>query len=440
MSKKVMFLFGAGAECDYGMPAGVSFISTLLKDSLKKEREMLLGEKSANHPFIHPNSRCVFLQTIVENDNEAKNIFGDDIFEYIKSYYNKRNETELDKIRESIRAKPEDVLDIITQNFDKKTAEEIVNSFKNKEKHSDNIGGFCKALYEHITKRENENNKGYKFFIENTVFYDALDEKFNTLRFPQKYEISNRVINAYVTIFLLMFTKTYKNDGNSLDSYNKVFQKIIDADRNNDLFNVDFGKRDTYYSLLKNIKPEYCYVTTTNYTPIVEKVADKKVTYLHGRLNWFEDLDKLTVYDCLDTNEEQLAYSANNIMPFILIPSGIKPIICRKQIVEFHNFIKNLDECSILCVVGYRFNSEDNHINSIIADWLREDENKMILFNYSSDNRYMDLEKINWLAEFTKNNNCTDEEILTSKEKIINLEVNGGNSIERYKKLIDTLF
>lgn len=34
-----------------------------------------------------------------------------------------------------------------------------------------------------------------------------------------------------------------------------------------------------------------------------------------------------------------------------------------------------------LVVVGYRFNSEDNHINSVIADWL-ENSNGKLLYLY----------------------------------------------------------
>lgn len=89
-------------------------------------------------------------------------------------------------------------------------------------------------------------------------------------------------------------------------------------------------------------------------------------------MTWFEDIKQLMIYDCADDEERKnIISNSKNIIPFILIPSGVKPIICSKQIKAFKNFIDVLNSSDFLVVVGYKFNSEDNHINSIINEWLK---------------------------------------------------------------------
>ena len=87
-----------------------------------------------------------------------------------------------------------------------------------------------------------------------------------------------------------------------------------------------------------------------------------------------------------------------------MIPSGVKPLICKKQINEFKKFSDNLDKSDYLAIVGYNLNSEDNHINSIISSWLRENEkHKVIYLNYigdksvDSDAKTESIEQYGWL-------------------------------------------
>ena len=124
-------------------------------------------------------------------------------------------------------------------------------------------------------------------------------------------------------------------------------------------------------------------------------------------------------------------------MPFILIPSGIKPIICTKQVESFHKFIDNLQQSDVLCVVGYKFNSEDNHINAIITEWLHNRGKKLVYFNY---NRDVDFEKLEWADDIWNGKAITDleksngdskkvvEGFLKSNNKILNIIMAENNS------------
>lgn len=332
---KYLFFFGAGADSCYDILKGEAFRSIIFSSNYKKERKELLGEEFSNYNLIHCNNRNVFLQTIEENKEKANSIFGKEIVDMCSDYYNGRQKDE--KVTE-----------------------------------------LCKNWYK---KLQQPNNPEAKFFLENAVFFDSIDEKFNSLRNPQLNSKAKRVVNTYTMIYIAMIKELY----GALGDFKWTYQNIIDLLQNDYNVNLD---NDSYYKKLKEITQKRKInfeLVTTNYTEIAEKVIGKKATYLHGNLKWFEDYENLTIYDCDIPNERKCIVENSKIFPFILIPSGVKPIICRKELEMFAKFMSDLNNCKTLFVVGYRFNSEDNHINSLIAEWLRNPENKMIYFNFNNE-------------------------------------------------------
>lgn len=255
-----------------------------------------------------------------------------------------------------------------------------------------------------------------EFFLSKAVFFDTLDEKFNSLRNIQYNTKAKKVINAYATVFILMMKTLYDLDGSFSWTYEDLFEKLS---KDSEVFHCGKSKK-TYYSIVAESGLD-CNIVTTNYTDLAEKRIGKGVTYLHGKLTWFEDLKNLTVYNIADENEKQKALENKEyLIPFILIPSGVKPFICSKQIKQFSTFIDNLENSDELCVIGYRFNSEDNHINSIIADWARKDGNRLVYFNFNDD---VDFDKLHWL------NNI-------SKEKYQIISIDKNNAHEKFEAYI----
>lgn len=193
-----------------------------------------------------------------------------------------------------------------------------------------------------------------------------------------------------------VYNKDAMNNINSIRdllNFLKYVKKSDESSKNND---------KKYYDILKNFldssEENNCryFVTTTNYTDYVSEIfGTTNTAYLHGKLKWFEDLKTLQVFDCEDDNEydklleiaeTQIKSKQTRLIPFIMIPSGVKPLICKKQINEFKKFSDDLDKSDYLVIVGYNLNSEDNHINSIISSWLRENEkHKVIYLNYIGD-------------------------------------------------------
>ncbi len=378
----VSILFGSGADTDYNakLGSGASFSKALLQNSYKDKCKKVTGN-SYEYSLIHRRSKKVYIQTILENEEKAKEagIKENDIElckKYSKAQLSDDEKTELDRQ--------------------------------------------CKIWYNLLMNNNpGEEKDVQKFFFERAVFFDALDEKFNSLRYNDGKWSANakRVINAYYTVFFYMIKNIYDEDVDDsvnsikdLPTYLKFAKKSDETSTNN----------KTYYHILENklnsSTKNSCkyFITTTNYTDYVSEIFGTiNTAYLHGKLKWFEDLKTLQVFDCDDDNEydklleiaeTQIKSKQTRLIPFIMIPSGVKPLICKKQINEFKKFSDNLDKSDYLAIVGYNLNSEDNHINSIISSWLRENEkHKVIYLNYigdksvDSDAKTESIEQYGWL-------------------------------------------
>ena len=392
-SPKITFLFGAGAEHDYGLPTGETFLQPLLTDEYNQQREELLGNKYQQYRLVYPQSQKVFWKAIAAHPDEASGIFGNDEKDKAIAKENEHNE----KIS-------------LTEE--------------------------CKIWYNIITKIDNlsvEEKKIREFFLEYAVFFESLDERFHYLQDGNCSSVqAKRVKNAYVTIFIELFSEIYLKDCKETFVWNweNVLHKVKEKQP------VSCGK-ETYYQQLQEKSFDY-NIATTNYTDFAKETTGKEIVYLHGNLHWFEDLKALTIYDAQCErdfqklqeikNPKDSGKMPDNILPFILIPSGVKPLICVKQIEEFHKFKKMLEDSEILCVVGYAFNSEDNHVNAIIGDWLRQNKKRKLVFlDYEGKIKW---ERLLWLEQFYRKKLPYDNksDVLNCAEQIITLSADKDSS------------
>lgn len=405
----ISFLFGSGADtcANEKLQSGASFSKALLTDGCKKERKSILGETKADYRLVYPTSRKVFIQSIVANEKEARTIFDRQTVDDCITYYKDNPDRECQK----------------------------------------RLTECCKTWYKLICSDDGQLTDKYlqeqNFFLENATFFDALDEKFNSLRDVRNNANAKRVINAYFTVFVLILEWTYDIPNNFKWSYSDIFNYLCSKRQDHE---KPERCQSNYYEIVRNSALDY-RVITTNYTDLVDTISGKPAVHLHGKLTWFEDLDALTVYDCTEKNEREILEEIpdeekpNRILPFILIPSGVKPLICKRQIKEFEQFIKMLEESNLLCIVGYRFNSEDNHINSIIADWLREAEHRMIYFNYGKE---VCFDSFVWARDFKiKTMNYEEGEFPIrfddGSNQIINVLVDDSTSIEAFTEFVQSV-
>ena len=408
-----MFLFGSGADTDAidSLDSGNAFASTLILNKYSKQIKQIANMDAGTYRIIYSRNKKIYVQTIM-------------------NYYDKNTDTFSSK-----------AINI----FGNEKLKKIKNYFSG-EKEDNDINDLCKHWYELLTEEKAANSEEEKkerdFFLENAILFGTLDEKFNSLR-NNDLDLDNnakRVIVAYWNVYLLIFTKLYRISADEELSYEKIFEIL---EKNS--FEEEIKKK-CYYKILKESNLEYnddYFISTANYTSILgETFGDENISWLHGRLNWFEDLKTLRVYDCTEGKDTILENIKNGhtVIPFILISSGVKPLICKKQIKQFSKFIDDLEKCNRLVTIGYRFNSEDNHINSIVGEWLSTNKNNQLI-SYSFNNN-IDMKKLSWLPCHSKENiremNFNDNQILNDKQ-VTCVGINKDNSTEAFEKLIKEL-
>lgn len=395
---KVTFLFGSGADTDASdkLKSGQSFAEALLQNRYSHQIKSITGFDASHFQLIYPRSKKVFIQTILAQREKAQKLFGTEIVDDIVCYSYEKSSDHLSK----------------------------------------KIANHCSSWYDTLKHPNAKSIEIKNFFLQNAVLFDSLDEKFNSLRDTNYNSNAKRVINAYLTVFLLMFESLYDIPLDFEWNYPSIFEKLKEP------YDIAFSN-GCYYNILANSGID-CNIITTNYTDIVNTLAgrdENDIVYLHGKMTLFEDLKSLSVFDCkpLQNTNIQLSHDNqfSNIIPFILIPSGVKPIICQRQIQEFAKFIHALDQSEYLIVLGYRFNSEDNHINSIIAEWLRRRQRKLLYLNYNAS---VDFSTFNWADEFSVGpcENPADE-VLRSNSQIINIKISKENARSTFEKLLSKL-
>ena len=88
-------------------------------------------------------------------------------------------------------------------------------------------------------RAEEESQKIKVFFLKNAVFFDTLDEKFNSLRNIKYNTKAKKVINAYATVFILMMKTLYNLDDSFSWKYEDLFEKLA---KDSDVFRCGKSK------------------------------------------------------------------------------------------------------------------------------------------------------------------------------------------------------
>lgn len=152
-----------------------------------------------------------------------------------------------------------------------------------------------------------------------------------------------------------------------------------------------------------------------------KRLNDSHVAYTHGSLNLFESAYQHKVIDI----ESHKGLNADIYIPFLFLQSGLKPIVEKKQIVEYAKFINALESSNTLVVVGYSFSIDDSEMVSIVRDFLEQENNKMVYFDFKAG----DLHKPS-LRTILR---------IDDESKIQRIEIDGQNSLEKFRSYLEEL-
>jgi len=138
-----------------------------------------------------------------------------------------------------------------------------------------------------------------------------------------------------------------------------------------------------YHDLYKAIdlkKLEPTTIATTNYNVFIHEVIKKEICYLNGSTDsWYDPyVNRLGKKGELSKKEEHF------LVPLIFTQSGTKPmtsIEMSKKYVKMYDDFKKSDK---ICIVGFGFNQDDEHINGILRTLIDIDNKKMIIVNINN--------------------------------------------------------
>ncbi len=142
------------------------------------------------------------------------------------------------------------------------------------------------------------------------------------------------------------------------------------------------------------------------------------MSYLHGRLDLFENVIDKDIRPITEFSNE------DNIFPYMLIPSGIKPLISPKQIEEYHKAMELMKHAKKVFIIGYGINSDDEHITNLLRWKLSECDGEVYCFIHSEFKKtsksikklFKDTDRLKFF-ETTEFNDIIDELISTVKDQ-----------------------
>ena len=128
---------------------------------------------------------------------------------------------------------------------------------------------------------------------------------------------------------------------------------------------VSFGGIDTHA------------VGTSNYTNLINVLSTEDIFFLNGSLSEFYD----------PYRNEIVGPDHNSLkVPFLFTQSGTKPmtsIRMSRRYIDFFDKCRNADR---IIVLGYGFNSDDGHINTLLRSLVDEHEKTIDVIDYNCNN------------------------------------------------------
>lgn len=104
---------------------------------------------------------------------------------------------------------------------------------------------------------------------------------------------------------------------------------------------------------------------TSNYTPLIQNILrDQTITYLNGSTSlWYDPYLNRVGTEAEFENKEK-----HFIVPLMFTQSGTKPMISIDMSSKYVKYYEALAEVDEICVIGFGFNADDEHINGMFRD------------------------------------------------------------------------
>lgn len=138
-------------------------------------------------------------------------------------------------------------------------------------------------------------------------------------------------------------------------------------------------KENGYYHDLRKYlnedKIEVSTIATTNYNKFISDVLEEEICYLNGSTTlWYDPyINRIGSKEELEKKEKHF------LVPLIFTQSGTKPMTSIEMSKKYVNMYDDFKNSEKICVVGFGFNKDDEHINGIIRTLVDIDNKKLVV-------------------------------------------------------------
>lgn len=405
--KKIAFMFGAGAEVDFELPSGCDLIrkSILLDDEIKsyitsKELGNVLANKFDGKYFNKKYKYQKYFLT--SNDTVYSAMLSNVVYSMLQKDKTKFNKVKTSAISFLTEWQLKDLELTKAQSTTKEKKKEIINKLKMILKDKEFQYTYIKDEFLKIVFSKDKQGLAY---IEGDVnLSGVLDNYFHTIINPSIFgKIKfTKIFNYYwanylcIVYALIKFAVEHEKNKETLKKYfvdeKPSLEKILNnlSEFTKDLYNCKFSKEDSYYGcinkrLTENNELECSGIITTNYFNLAEQcipcVRSEKFSYPNGKLCNFEYPEILEIHDFGKSKE----LGKKIFFPFIFGQSFVKPIVHDVQIKEYSKMAKILRDSGILVIIGYGINRDDNHVNSYLHEFMKDESKTLIKIEYEKN-------------------------------------------------------
>ena len=170
---------------------------------------------------------------------------------------------------------------------------------------------------------------------------------------------------------------------------------------------------DLYNVIIDNII-EVSTVATTNYNVFIRDVIGKDICYLNGSTDiWYDPY-----INRIGSREELLYKEEHFLVPLIFTQSGTKPMTSIEMSRKYVDMYDSFNDSDCICIVGFGFNKDDEHINGILRR-LIDIDNKTIIVIDLNNGISSDQVKENIVNKLKITNDNNLEVILVDRERTI---------------------
>lgn len=188
--------------------------------------------------------------------------------------------------------------------------------------------------------------------------------------------------------------------------------------------------QDGYYHDLKQaLESQEVTVTsiaTTNYNTFISNVVGKQICFLNGSTEmWYDPyLNRIGTKSELENNEKHF------LVPLLFTQSGTKPMTSIELSMQYVSMYTDFKESDAICVIGFGFNPDDEHINGILRTLLDRDNKKMVVVDI--ENGTPANQRISALADKLKVQHVENIEMLLVNER---REIDNTNWLKKLQEI-----